>query len=316
VSWLYGQTWLWYLIAFLVGLLLAWLVFVRPAQRRLVSLLSGSADAEAGGTGARSAGGAAAAGNRRTVGGRRRSGRGGGRRGGRGGRRGADEVDDRRNCGNAHRSARLGRPTETVDLPGAGAASSLGEATDSTRITTPPADEDTERVARPSGLDERTETLAPGAPDEQTETIGHGGGHVGHVAATSSTRRPTPAGHRPGRGRAHRVDPVVAAVDRRRTSSPGRPGLSTLDTANRTAAEAETPPEGLPVVPPQAAAPPTPDEPTADKPTADQPIPDEPVRDHPTASGEPTADEPNRDEPTVDHRSPTRRSATCPPPIG
>ena len=54
MSWLYGQTWLWYLIAFLVGLLLAWLVFVRPAQRRLASLLSGSADAEAGGTGARS----------------------------------------------------------------------------------------------------------------------------------------------------------------------------------------------------------------------------------------------------------------------
>ena len=62
MSWLYGQTWLWYLIAFLVGLLLAWLVFVRPAQRRLASLLSGSADAEAGGTGARSAEGAAAGG--------------------------------------------------------------------------------------------------------------------------------------------------------------------------------------------------------------------------------------------------------------
>jgi hypothetical protein len=42
VSWLYGQTWLWYLIAFLVGLLLAWLVFVRPQQRRLKALLARS----------------------------------------------------------------------------------------------------------------------------------------------------------------------------------------------------------------------------------------------------------------------------------
>ena len=67
MSWLYGQTWLWYLIAFLVGLLLAWLVFVRPAQRRLVSLLSGSADAEAGGTGARSAGTPPATSALRTV---------------------------------------------------------------------------------------------------------------------------------------------------------------------------------------------------------------------------------------------------------
>jgi hypothetical protein len=57
VSWLYGQTWLWYLIAFLVGLVLAWLVFVRPAQRRLAALLAepssagdGRADAAAGGT--------------------------------------------------------------------------------------------------------------------------------------------------------------------------------------------------------------------------------------------------------------------------
>ena len=40
MSWLYGQTWLWYLIAFLVGLVLAWLVFVRPAQRRLAALLA------------------------------------------------------------------------------------------------------------------------------------------------------------------------------------------------------------------------------------------------------------------------------------
>ena len=57
MSWLYGQTWLWYLIAFLVGLVLAWLVFVRPAQRRLAALLAepssagdGRADAAAGGT--------------------------------------------------------------------------------------------------------------------------------------------------------------------------------------------------------------------------------------------------------------------------
>jgi HAMP domain-containing protein len=35
VSWLYGQTWLWYLIAFAVGLLLAWHFLVRPQQRRL-----------------------------------------------------------------------------------------------------------------------------------------------------------------------------------------------------------------------------------------------------------------------------------------
>ena len=45
MSWLYGQTWLWYLIAFLVGLVLAWLVFVRPAQRRLTALLSEPTDA-------------------------------------------------------------------------------------------------------------------------------------------------------------------------------------------------------------------------------------------------------------------------------
>ena len=64
MSWLYGQTWLWYLIAFLVGLLLAWLVFVRPAQRRLGALLSGSADADAAAssTGGRSAAGTGAAG--------------------------------------------------------------------------------------------------------------------------------------------------------------------------------------------------------------------------------------------------------------
>lgn len=38
MSWLYGQTWLWYLIAFLVGVLLAWLFLVLPAQRRLRGL--------------------------------------------------------------------------------------------------------------------------------------------------------------------------------------------------------------------------------------------------------------------------------------
>ena len=45
-----------------------------------------------------------------------------------------------------------------VDLRGADAApaSSLGEATDSTRITTPVADEDTETVPRPTSLDEPT----------------------------------------------------------------------------------------------------------------------------------------------------------------
>jgi hypothetical protein len=60
VSWLYGETWLWYLIAFLVGLLLAWLAFVRPQQRRLKALLLRSpAPAQAGavpGGGAGSAG--------------------------------------------------------------------------------------------------------------------------------------------------------------------------------------------------------------------------------------------------------------------
>jgi hypothetical protein len=38
VSWLYAQTWLWYLIAFLVGVLLAWLFLVLPQQRRLRTL--------------------------------------------------------------------------------------------------------------------------------------------------------------------------------------------------------------------------------------------------------------------------------------
>lgn len=41
MSWLYGQTWLWYLIAFLVGVLLAWLLLVRPQQRRLRALQDG-----------------------------------------------------------------------------------------------------------------------------------------------------------------------------------------------------------------------------------------------------------------------------------
>ena len=35
MSWLYVQTWLWYLIAFVVGVLLAWAFFVWPQQRRL-----------------------------------------------------------------------------------------------------------------------------------------------------------------------------------------------------------------------------------------------------------------------------------------
>ena len=59
MSWLYGQTWLWYLIAFLVGLLLAWLVFVRPQQRRWKALLSAS---PAPADGPRSDGGAATSG--------------------------------------------------------------------------------------------------------------------------------------------------------------------------------------------------------------------------------------------------------------
>ncbi len=56
MTWLYGQAWLWYLIAFLGGLLLAWLAFVRPQQRRLKALLSrslapaGSVSATAAGT--------------------------------------------------------------------------------------------------------------------------------------------------------------------------------------------------------------------------------------------------------------------------
>jgi hypothetical protein len=65
VSWLYGQTWLWYLIAFVVGLLLARLVLVRPQERRLKSLLLRSAAANrtsrATEAGAAGTGGAAAA---------------------------------------------------------------------------------------------------------------------------------------------------------------------------------------------------------------------------------------------------------------
>ena len=41
MSWLFGQTWIWYLIAFAVGVLLAWLLFVLPAQRRLRRLEAG-----------------------------------------------------------------------------------------------------------------------------------------------------------------------------------------------------------------------------------------------------------------------------------
>ena len=40
MSWLYAQTWLWYLIAFVVGVLLAWLFLVLPQQRRLRTLQS------------------------------------------------------------------------------------------------------------------------------------------------------------------------------------------------------------------------------------------------------------------------------------
>lgn len=52
MPWLFGQTWIWYLIAFVVGVLLAWLLFVLPAQRRL--------RAQRGDGGARPAAGAAA----------------------------------------------------------------------------------------------------------------------------------------------------------------------------------------------------------------------------------------------------------------
>lgn len=48
MSWLYGQTWLWYLIAFAVGVLLAWLFLVRPQERRLRQLSTGAAVGTAG----------------------------------------------------------------------------------------------------------------------------------------------------------------------------------------------------------------------------------------------------------------------------
>lgn len=38
MPWLYGQTWLWYLIAFAVGVALAWVLLVPPRQRRLRAL--------------------------------------------------------------------------------------------------------------------------------------------------------------------------------------------------------------------------------------------------------------------------------------
>lgn len=38
MTWLYGQASLWYLIAFVVGVLLAWLLLVLPQQRRLSRL--------------------------------------------------------------------------------------------------------------------------------------------------------------------------------------------------------------------------------------------------------------------------------------
>ncbi|MFC4947572.1 hypothetical protein [Pseudonocardia sp. GCM10023141] len=51
MSWLYGQTWLWYLIAFVVGVLLAWLLFVLPQQRRLRALQARTAAPAGTGTG-------------------------------------------------------------------------------------------------------------------------------------------------------------------------------------------------------------------------------------------------------------------------
>lgn len=38
MSWLFWQTWLWYLSAFLVGVALAWVTLVRPRQRELRAL--------------------------------------------------------------------------------------------------------------------------------------------------------------------------------------------------------------------------------------------------------------------------------------
>lgn len=51
MTWLYGQTWLWYLIAFVVGVLLAWLLLVLPQQRRL-SRLRARRPSETGAAGA------------------------------------------------------------------------------------------------------------------------------------------------------------------------------------------------------------------------------------------------------------------------
>lgn len=48
MAWLYGQTWLWYLIAFAVGVLLAWLFLVRPQARRLRAPESRAGSAAAG----------------------------------------------------------------------------------------------------------------------------------------------------------------------------------------------------------------------------------------------------------------------------
>ena len=51
MSWLYAQTWLWYLIAFVIGVLLAWAFLVVPQQRRLRAPESGATgrDVDAGG---------------------------------------------------------------------------------------------------------------------------------------------------------------------------------------------------------------------------------------------------------------------------
>jgi hypothetical protein len=44
---IFGQVWLWSLVAFVIGALITWLVLVRPAQRRVRELESGLADAQA-----------------------------------------------------------------------------------------------------------------------------------------------------------------------------------------------------------------------------------------------------------------------------
>ena len=59
MTWLYGQTSLWYLIAFVVGVLLAWLLLVLPQQRRL-SRLRARRPSETGAAGARAWSGPAA----------------------------------------------------------------------------------------------------------------------------------------------------------------------------------------------------------------------------------------------------------------